>query len=436
MYIKMTVLTTLLDLIAFCTGRTLLPGSNCFLNEIAAMACGNPCVRHGLLALASTYVLDYLPSKSLEQRANMHYNRSVLLLSQALSSRETFEPGKEDVVIATLVLLSVNDLVNWEGNQTSMNIPEWLTGNRTAKRVLDLSDPGYKFQHPENVQYSNVRRYMGGKAALVDIFCSVMAPLETIPKECPYSWLLEGTEREIRKIDGLNGLSPKLLHMYAQVTHLSSRLAARPESSVIPQAGKVIEEKLTNFWQWSEFSEGYGTPEDLLASCTLDDTGKVSNARKVTELTAECYVTSAEIYLQCRLFRKPRAHLTVQKLANRLLDCIVRMPTSGHTFTAMAPMFSIFVTGLVVYRSADRDIIRDWFVGVIKGTRGNVPPAWKALQTVWLWQDDVLEREERADLEFQQQEIMVDDALATQRRDWWKEMVTEIERSVGKMNLA
>ena len=68
----------MLDTVALCTGRTLLPESNGFLNDIMPMASGNACVKHALLALASTYVLDYLPSKELEKRADMHHKRAVI----------------------------------------------------------------------------------------------------------------------------------------------------------------------------------------------------------------------------------------------------------------------------------------------------------------------------------------------------------------------
>jgi hypothetical protein len=99
-------------------------------------------------------------------------------------------------------------------------------------------------------------------------------------------------------------------------------------------------------------------------------------------------------------------------------------------------MFSIFVAGLVVFRDEDRDIIRNWFVRVIKGTRGNVPPAWQALQTVWAWQDTTLQAEELYDLQTTPRAVLDDDMMLVQRRAWWEEMVSEIDRSVGKMNLA
>ena len=231
----------MLDTVAFCTGRTLLPESNGFLNDIMPMASGNACVKHALLALASTYVLDYLPSKELEKRANMHHKRAVILLGQELNKEETYKPGSEDGVVGALVLLCHNDvsfsplivtllthaqLVNWEIDRERSKSPIWLTGNQTAKMVLDKSDPGYRYMNPMNVQSSKARRYIGNKAALADIFCSVAAPLATKESACPYPWLLEGNEREVRRIDGLNGLAPKLLHTYAQITHLATRIAA------------------------------------------------------------------------------------------------------------------------------------------------------------------------------------------------------------------
>jgi hypothetical protein len=71
----------------------------------------------------------------------------------------------------------------------------------------------------------------------------------------------------------------------------------------VPLVGKVIEDKLENFWQWFDLSERYDTSDAILASCTLDENGKVTTAEEVTRLIAESYVAAAQIYLQCRLFR-------------------------------------------------------------------------------------------------------------------------------------
>lgn len=72
---------------------------------------------------------------------------------------------------------------------------------------------------------------------------------------------------------------------------------------IAPMAGKVLETRLHNFQQWSDFSEGYSSPEALFAGCQLDASGKVMSPVDMTELIAESYVASAKVYLQCRLFR-------------------------------------------------------------------------------------------------------------------------------------
>lgn len=422
--------------VAWCAGRTLLPSSNSFLNEVTPMASTFPCIKHALLALASTYVLDYLPSQPLERKANVHYKRAVILLSQQLNQPDTFFPGREDAVLAALVLLIINDVVNWEANQAGAAVPQWLTGSRTAKKVLDLSDPGYLYQHPENVQYGNVRRFMGGKAALVDIFCAVTAPLQPPQSKCPYPWLLEGTEREVRRIDGLNGLCPRLLHTYAQITHLTERLALDPSTIVIPKAAKVLEGRLKDFWQWSEFSEGYRTTEDLLESCILEeDTGQVSDPLKVIELTAECYVLSAQLYLQCRLFRKPRRDAVVQKTNQKLLKCIDYMPTSGPTYTAMVPLFSIWVSATVAIDPRDRAIIRKYYTTALKRTRGTGPPARDATYKVWEWQDTILAREEELDGDIKRDPDAGAEISIGQKRAWWEEMVSVVKAHTGILNL-
>jgi hypothetical protein len=76
-----------------------------------------------------------------------------------------------------------------------------------------------------------------------------------------------------------------------------------PTSIVIPKAGEILVANLTNFRQWSDLSEGFETSEGLMESCELNEDGKVSDPIKVVELTAEAYLASAQIYLQCRLFR-------------------------------------------------------------------------------------------------------------------------------------
>ena len=63
----------------------------------------------------------------------------------------------------------------------------------------------------------------------------------------------------------------------------------------------------------------------------------------------------------------------IQQVLHRLNKCISRMPTNGPLFTAQAPLFSIFVAGTVALESTDREVLRDWFVAVIRSTRGVSP---------------------------------------------------------------
>jgi hypothetical protein len=76
-----------------------------------------------------------------------------------------------------------------------------------------------------------------------------------------------------------------------------------PDSTIFPQGAEVIKQRLINFRQFSELSEGYETRKALLDSCKLNSDGKVDSSVKVTELTAETWVAAAQIYLYCRFFR-------------------------------------------------------------------------------------------------------------------------------------
>ena len=46
------------------------------------------------------------------------------------------------------------------------------------------------------------------------------------------------------------------------------------------------------------------------------------------------------------------------------------MPCSGPLFTAQAPLYTVFIGGVVASREEDRKIVRHWFEMVGSGTRG------------------------------------------------------------------
>ena len=122
-------------------------------------------------------------------------------------------------------------------------------------------------------------------------------------RSCTYGWLLEGTKLEVHRIHGMTGLCSKLLHIFAQITHLVARLQKDPQSTVIKLGADRLLKRLKNFWQWSDLSPGHATTQDLFDSCVLDEQGKVSDRATVTQLTAHAWVPAAEIYLHCRFYR-------------------------------------------------------------------------------------------------------------------------------------
>ena len=132
---------------------------------------------------------------------------------------------------------------------------------------------------------------------------AIIWPLDTAQTRCSFTWLLEGKELELRRIVGCTGLCPRLMHTYAQITHLSAKLYNDPHRLAAQKMGQAISDRLDNFWQWSDLSNGYLTSQGLVDSCELDENGKIFTAIKTTELVAESYAAAAQIYLYCRLMR-------------------------------------------------------------------------------------------------------------------------------------
>ncbi|KAL8851387.1 MAG: hypothetical protein Q9221_003658 [Calogaya cf. arnoldii] len=150
---------------AFCPGRTLLPMTNTWLTDVAAMAERSECVKHALLSLAASYVLDYAPADNLKARATLHHSRAVRLLDSELAKAGTYQPGVGEEAICTLAILNQEDIINWELWQPRDSNPKWFRGVRAIKYLLDKSDPGYRYKKPVNVQSTTFRRYMSNVQA-------------------------------------------------------------------------------------------------------------------------------------------------------------------------------------------------------------------------------------------------------------------------------
>ena len=117
------------------------------------------------------------------------------------------------------------------------SIPRWREGAQTAKKILDLSAPGYHYRKNENVQSSMARVANANRVAFIDILAILVTPLNVDENDSMYSWLLEGTDKEVRKIHDSTGLCPKLLHTFAQITHLAALMieVRRRYKFLIPQ---------------------------------------------------------------------------------------------------------------------------------------------------------------------------------------------------------
>jgi hypothetical protein len=92
------------------------------------------------------------------------------------------------------------------------------------KAILDHSDPGYRYWKRENVQCDRARAANANWTALACILGLAVTPLNLRDNDRNFGWLLEGSAREAHTIHGGTGLSPKLLHIYAQITHLAARM--------------------------------------------------------------------------------------------------------------------------------------------------------------------------------------------------------------------
>jgi hypothetical protein len=74
------------------------------------MAQTSALVRHAILALSATYIMDFQTSPELESRAQYHYDMAVNLLGQEINTLDNYNPGKGDAMVAALMLMSHNDV--------------------------------------------------------------------------------------------------------------------------------------------------------------------------------------------------------------------------------------------------------------------------------------------------------------------------------------
>ncbi|KEY72242.1 hypothetical protein S7711_00241 [Stachybotrys chartarum IBT 7711] len=439
-----------------CNGRTVVHSDNTYLKQIAPMAERSLLVKHTVLSLCSSYILDWYFDKTVEDRASWHHRQAVRLLGRELNNGANRAPGKGEPLIASLILLCHNENINWENETKKEQSPKWYRSAILAEEILDASDPAATFYEPENVQYTRLRNELGSRVCLDSVFSECVFPLLTTDK-CSRLWLNLGSSRDRRKINGFIGLSPELMHHFVKITHISAQRMKRPGSAITPVTGHEIERNLEDFGQWSDLSPGYSTSQALLDACEsgLDDNGHVTTEAHVTELIAESYAAAAQIYLQCRFFRavsnvhadarnisdsRRRSDPVVQRILARLIKTIQWQPTFGRLFTAQTPLFSVFIGAMVAYKHEHRAALRAWFDSICQRSRGNVEPIYEVTKHVWKFLD---EYEAAKALNGDSTSEWSDlggkdvDRVASNNSDaWWEHVAAELSSRYGRINLS
>lgn len=209
---------------AWCNGRTILPESNSWKNDLGPMFSSNPMVKHALLSLAGIYVVDYVQSEDIRVRTNKHYAEAVKLLEQDYKDPEKQRGANGDALVAAITLLNMHDVVMWERRRTIDQVPRWLEGARMGAEILAQTDPGCRYYKRKHVQISNARRSNTITIGRAKITALMVTPLDESASATEFNWLLSGSEKEVDRIHAACGYSPKLMHCLAHITHLAAKV--------------------------------------------------------------------------------------------------------------------------------------------------------------------------------------------------------------------
>jgi hypothetical protein len=117
--------------------------------------------------------------------------------------------------------------------------------------------------------------------------------------------------------------------------------------------------------------------------------------------------------------RLPRNDPAVMQQLGDLAHCIKIMPTSGNNFTAQAPLFPVFLLGLVSTIHEHKHVAQSWFEQVVETpVRSSVPPLYRALKRIWSW----LENETELPSPSKESQPIY------KRKPWWERLVARIQK--------
>ncbi|EFY90455.1 hypothetical protein MAC_03449 [Metarhizium acridum CQMa 102] len=360
----------------WCPGRSVLEDTNLWLKDFAQMH-KSVGVRSAIQSLAGIYIYDYLPLESIRNRVNQRFSDAEERFSQLLNDPMTAtDETQANELITIAVILSMQDIVLTERRLKKPFSPRWLQGFRQGEQFLQATDHGSRFWKSSNVQSSSLRN---SQSIIVGRAVILAQPLSSLPpphkfdaqqEASRFGWLLYGTEKDMYQIHGGCGFSKKLLHVLNQVTYCAARLQQEPESPVVPMTADYLYRELLQMRQWSPESKSWEAAQSGLSVIdwvrSVPENYQIDTNAFMTDVTAEAWRFAAIIYLQCRVMRLPRNHSDVVSNLDDLARCITIMPTSGSQFTAQAPLFPVFLLGMLATKREHKAVSENWFDEVLQ----------------------------------------------------------------------
>ena len=97
------------DIYNWCPGRSILPETNFWLNDLARML-SNDGIRAALLSLSGVYIYDYLPTLQISSRVNVRFSDADIRLVALLNDWPGLDSDKIDELVNISIILSTRDV--------------------------------------------------------------------------------------------------------------------------------------------------------------------------------------------------------------------------------------------------------------------------------------------------------------------------------------
>ena len=412
----------------WCPGRSTLKDTNLWRKDVAPMHRLKG-VRAAVQSLAGLYVYDYQPLDKIRRMVNARYAEAearVRYLIQDPLTVHSSERANELITIS--MLLSMQDIVLPEGRRKRTDSNKalvearWKRGFELCEYFLPQTNSRLCCHDKTNIQLSSLRNsqlvIVGRGLILVQLMSELPLPVEfdTVREAARFRWLLGGTKKDMYQIHGGCGFSKKLLHVFSEITYCAARLQLTQGLAFVPERVKYLFKDLEDMHQWSPEFEDWDRVAFRVAKRTRAGKYEVADSAEMTYAAAEAWRLAAILYLQTRVLRLPRNHPEVVEKLHHLAACITIMPTSGTLFTAQAPLFPVFLLGLLSVEPDDKNVSEEWFNNVLRTpVRSSVPPLFATLRRIWSWIDNKIP--------CPTDPTIVEQVPIHKRDAWWETMV-------------